>query len=382
MEDKPETAYFIDRTNRFTVEARLNGRTVKAYLPNPGRLWELLFPGAPIYLVKNGEEGLLPYTMMAVLKEGTPILLHTHMTNLVVEKLLKARLIPGLEEMEIERREATFGHSRYDFLLSSNGEAMILEVKNCTLFGKALAMFPDAVTARGSRHLEGLLEIARKGTRTGVLFVVQWPMTRYFMPEYHTDPYFSKTLLSVRERIMVKAIALRWHEDLSLDEEVRELEIPWQYIESHGKDRGSYIIILHVPGEMRISVGGLGPTFFRPGYYIYVGSALRGLTQRMARHERKRKNLFWHIDYLREQAAFHKGLAIRTPLDLECQIASRVREISEWLVPGFGSSDCGCATHLYAMETDPVKHRPFVEMLNQFRIGMIEEELERETVLH
>lgn len=373
--DHLETATFLSRPNRFTVACTVRGSPAKAYLPNPGRLWELLVPGADLLVVRNRQPATMHYTVMAVVKEGIPILLHTHLTNTVVEKLLKSRLVPGLEDAEVTKREVAFGHSRYDFLLQKADRRMILEVKNCTLFGQTLAMFPDAVTARGSRHLTGLLELAEQGEETGVLFVVQWPYTDYFMPEYHTDLDFSTTLLKVRGRIMVKAVALKWSEDLSLDIHVKELTIPWHFIERRVQDRGCYVVILHLPQDMSFSVGELGDIFFRKGYYVYVGSAKRGLTQRMARHAGKRKKLFWHIDYLRQQATFSKGLAIRTPLDLECRIANSLKEIADWSVTGFGASDCSCDTHLFGMEEDPVLSPSFVRMLCWYRIGIVEEEL-------
>ena len=201
---KLKTATFIARPNRFVVECEVDGKVVSAYLPNPGRLWELLLPGCVLYLKRNSSAAKIPYTVMAVEKDGLPVMLHTHLTNDVVEILLRKRLVPGLEDTEIVRREATFGDSRFDFLLQRNGKELVLEVKNCTLFHDRLAMFPDAVTARGSRHLRGLLELQEKGTDAGVLFVVQWPRARCFMPEYHTDFEFSKVFLKCRDTTLRK----------------------------------------------------------------------------------------------------------------------------------------------------------------------------------
>jgi sugar fermentation stimulation protein A len=353
----------------------INGKSERAYLPNPGRLWELLRPGAALVVIRNRPGLAMPYTVMAVLKEGIPVLLHTHLTNTVVEALLREGLVPGLEDAEIVKREATVGHSRYDFLLQRGGKGMILEVKNCTLFGERLAMFPDAITARGSRHLLGLKELAEKGTMTGVLFVVQWPFAEFFLPEYHTDLEFSRHLMTVHGEVLVKAIALRWYEDLTLDSTVRELAIPWEYLGGHLGDRGSYIVILHLDRDQSINIGGLGDIFFRAGFYLYVGSAKGGITQRIARHSGKRKRHFWHIDYLRQQATFHKGLPIRTNLDLECPIAESLGRIADWSVKGFGSSDCSCDTHLFGMHEDPVKLPIFIDLLLRFRIGLVEDEL-------
>ncbi len=377
IKGKLETAQFVERPNRFVVYCEQEGNPVTAYLPNPGRLWELLFPGCTLYLKKNGSMAKIPYTVMAVEKDGKPVMLHTHLTNDVVEMLLRKRLLPGFEDADIVRREATFGDSRFDFLLERGGKELVLEVKNCTLFADKLAMFPDAVTERGSRHLTGLLALQKKGADAGVLFVVQWPRARYFMPEYHTDFEFSKVFQLCRDKLLVKAVALTWQKDLSLDEEVRELTIPWEMIERKVHDKGCYIVILRLEKDSEIEVGGLRSIFFRKGYYLYAGSAKKALTKRIERHQRSRKNLFWHIDYLREKASFYKGLPIRTSDDIECALASDLTKIADWSIAGFGCSDCSCRSHLFGVEEDPIKSSNFIEMLINYRIKSVEKELER-----
>ncbi len=376
IKGKLETARFVERPNRFVVHCDQDGKPVTAYLPNPGRLWELLFPGCTLYLKKNSGMAKMPYTVMAVEKDNIPVMLHTHLTNDVVEALLRKRLLPGFEDADIVRREVTFGDSRFDFLLQRSGKELVLEVKNCTLFGDTLAMFPDAVTERGSRHLTGLLALQNKGVDAGVLFAVQWPRARYFMPEYHTDLAFSKVFQQCRDKLLVKAVALTWQKDLSLDEEAKELIIPWEMIERKVHDKGCYIVILRLENDSEIEIGGLGNIFFRKGYYLYAGSAKKALTKRIERHQRSRKNLFWHIDYLREKTSFYKGLPIRTSDDIECALASDMAKIADWSVPGFGCSDCSCRSHLFGMVKDPVKSSDFIEMLYNYRIKSVEEELE------
>lgn len=375
---KIEKAQFIERPNRFVVRCAMKGEPVDAYMPNPGRLWELLFPGTGLYLTKNRDGVKMPYTVVAMDKEGVPVLLHTHLANNVVEKLLNNSLVPGLEDARIVKREVTSGESRFDFLLEKNGQNMFLEVKNCTLFGDRLAMFPDAVTKRGNRHLEGLLGLAARGVRAGVLFVVQWPHAEYFMPEYHTDLIFSQTFLRCRDRIFVEAVALQWNENLSLGRRVKRLAIPWEMIEKKCRDSGCYILILKLEEDTEILTGGLGKVYFRKGYYVYAGSAKKALTKRIERHARKRKKLFWHIDYLREKTSFYKCLPIRTGEDVECTLAADLKKVSNWSVPGFGCSDCSCGSHLFGMDSDPLRSPVFIKMLYDYRIGSVEREITHE----
>jgi sugar fermentation stimulation protein A len=153
------------------------------------------------------------------------------------------------------------------------------------------------------------------------------------------------------------------------------MTIPWDLVEREPYDRGSYIVVLRLPRDRRITVGGLGELKFRRGYYLYAGSAMKNLTQRLARHQRLIKNHHWHIDYLREHAGYIAGIPIRTSADIECEIAGALSGIAEWQVPGFGSSDCGCPTHLVGMAEDPFLKRPFSDLLLRFRMGLLEEEL-------
>jgi len=371
-----QPALFIARPNRFVVQCLVNGRKVRAYLPNPGRLWELLFPGTKVYLTKfpPSSERKLKSLAVAVERDGMPIMLHTHNTNTVAAYLIRHNCIPGLEGAEIVKAEHTIGRSRFDFLLRKDGKDVLLEVKSCALFNGTLAMFPDAVSARATKHLLELEELSRKGFGTTVLFVVHSPRAQYFMPEHHTDLEFCRALLQVKGRVMVKAVSVEWKQDLSLGTITRELMIPWDLVEQESHDRGSYIVVLRLPRDRRITAGGLGELKFRRGYYLYAGSAMKNLTQRLARHQRLIKNHHWHIDYLREHAEHIAGIPIRTSADIECEIAGALPGIAEWQVPGFGCSDCGCPTHLVGMAEDPFMKRPFSALLLRFRMGLLEEE--------
>jgi len=369
-----EKGIFIARPNRFIVECTVNGKNVRAYLPNPGRLRELLLAGSMLYLVhQTSPSPKYPYMCMAVEKNGRPVLLHTHLNNTVARHLIEQGRIPGLEGAEIIRPEVAMGRSRFDFLLRHNGKEVLLEVKSCTLFSGKTAMFPDAVTLRGRRHLEELASLSGGKRKCAVLFLVHSAGIRYFLPEYHTDLAFSKTLLSVSREILVKAVSVSWRKDLSLGKTVRDLVIPWEVIRNEAHDRGSYIVILRLKKNEIISVGSLGAIPFRRGYYLYTGSARGNLSQRIARHQRKRKNLFWHIDYLRHHADHCASLPVRASIDLECAIAGALDKISQQSISGFGSSDCGCTSHLFFMQDDPALSPQLIQLLLDFRINRLED---------
>jgi sugar fermentation stimulation protein A len=341
-----------------------------AFLPNPGRLQELLLPGSVVHLVEENERGdrKTCFTAVAVEREGHPVMLHTHRTNEVARYLLQKGKIPGLERAVVVKSEVGVGRSRFDFLLKEEDQEILLEVKSCTLVGDRVAMFPDAVTERGARHLKELAELSEQGVRTAALFVVHWPFARLFMPDYHTDLNFSETLLQIRDRVQVISVSVCWNQDLSLSTIVKPLQIPWNYIEDEARDRGSYLLVLNLRKKQRLRIGALGRVSFEKGFYVYVGSAMANLSKRMERHKGLRKQHHWHIDELRSVSEFHTVLAIRSSVRLECDIAKALSCISEWTVPEFGSSDCSCKTHLFGFEDDPFHSRAFHNLLQYFRM--------------
>ena len=368
-------AHFISRPNRFLIRCKSKDRVLSAFLPNPGRLTELLLPGCVIHLIKESEPGerKTQYTVAAVERDGHPIMLHTHLTNEVARYLLQSGKVQGLERAEIVRSEVKAGRSRFDFLLREGKQDILLEVKSVTLVGKRVAMFPDAVTERGARHLRELAGLAEEGTRTVALFIIHWPFVRVFMPDYHTDLDFARTLLQVRDRVEIIPLSVRWNHDLSLNPKVTILKIPWSHISKEAFDGGSYLLILNLERDKKIGIGKLGEIGFKKGFYVYVGSAMANLSKRMERHRRLRKRRHWHIDDLRAEADFHSVLAIRSSTRLECEVAQAMSEIAEWAVPGFGSSDCTCKTHLFGLADDPLRSREFHRLLQRFRMDRYEE---------
>ena len=113
---------------------------------------------------------------------------------------------------------------------------------------------------------------------------------------------------------------------------------------------GSYIILIENKKRTRIKVGSLGNIIFHRGFYVYVGSAMRGLQARMERHMGKTKKTFWHIDYLLK----NRNTAIRSVYykpskkKEECEIAEKISQYGT-PVPGFGCSDCSCESHLFRL---------------------------------
>ena len=123
---------------------------------------------------------------------------------------------------------------------------------------------------------------------------------------------------------------------------------------------GTYCLILRLDEPRTVQIGKLGRRFFPEGYYVYVGSALNGLEQRVARHLSQLKKKHWHVDYLREYAKIIGTRRIYSVKRRECAISEKVGKISPGIfMRRFGSSDCRCTTHLYFFPDNPLSDPRF-----------------------
>lgn len=188
-------AEFITRPNRFLAKVRMNGKAVWAHVPDPGRLKELLIPGAKVLVqAKNGEKRKTKFALVMVYKGEELISINTLLPNRFIRFCLDNRQIPELANWTVIKPEFQVGHSRFDFLLGNGRKQMLLEVKSVTLVENRIAKFPDAVTARGLRHIQHLLELNQTGYATSVLFVVQRSDADLFQPHWSRDPAFAGAL--------------------------------------------------------------------------------------------------------------------------------------------------------------------------------------------
>jgi sugar fermentation stimulation protein A len=197
-------ARFLERPNRFVVQARLgNGHRVIAHLADPGRLRELLLPGRRLWL-RHAREPHRKTRWSAALVESPDssscVSLDTGLPNRLVGRALEEGALEELEGWRLERREYTIGTSRFDFLLQRRRgghgpRRMALEVKSVTLVEGRVGLFPDAVTARGTRHVRELTALRRSGDwAAAVLFVLQRPDADRIMPDARIDPDFARAL--------------------------------------------------------------------------------------------------------------------------------------------------------------------------------------------
>lgn len=365
-----ESGLFLSRVNRFVTEVEVEGAITKAYLPNPGRLIELLLPGTELVLSPDISKGKLPYTVLACRKNKHHVLLHTHLTNKIVRHLLEKGLVSAFADYQVVRAEPVYKNHRFDLLLKNKNtaEKYYLEVKSTTLFEGPYAMFPDAVTARGTKHLLKLQELAQTGVKTGCLFVVMSPEAKFFLPAYSIDPLFAQTFLQVKDEVSLKALALGFDESFSQVDTIKEMTIPYGTFEEELRDGGYYLLLLRLDKKWQLEVGSLGKISFEEGYYVYAGSAKQGLSKRISRHKRKTKKKHWHIDYLTAVADKIEALSFVSTKDRECSLAAEVSAEAAGTVPKFGSSDCRCPAHLFYFAQNPTENLSFIKIIQKHRL--------------
>lgn len=204
-------ARFVARPNTFLVEARLDsGGIVAAHMADRGRLLTKLVPEARLVLGhKAGAKRKTQYQVAGVYGDDQLISLDTQLPNRLIEAALRVQaLLPFAEYMHVER-EVTLGASRFDFGVAHEPPSgkrygadcpCVIEVKSVGDVENGIALFPDAPTSRGRRHLLELADLAEHGKRTAVIFVVQRGDGEAVAVNRAIDPDFADTLAEVAQR--------------------------------------------------------------------------------------------------------------------------------------------------------------------------------------
>lgn len=205
---------FIKRLNRFAALVDVDRREYLAHIPNSGRLGELLVPGyrtllapAPPHTARK-----TAYDLALVDTGGALASADARLPNRLVAEALAAGQLPQFAGYPEVQPESTFGDSRLDFRLTGPAGVCYVETKSVTLVEDGVALFPDAPTLRGVKHLHSLMAAQDAGCRAAVLFVVQRADADAFTPHDAADPLLGQTL---RQAVAagVSAYAYRCHLD-------------------------------------------------------------------------------------------------------------------------------------------------------------------------
>ncbi|QSS98388.1 DNA/RNA nuclease SfsA [Pontibacillus sp. ALD_SL1] len=207
FEQKLYKATFIERPNRFILHCKLDeeGEMVRVHLPDPGRLKELLQYGATIYLRYSDKKDRKTKWSAVLVHDpldGTLVSLQTTLVNHLIEKALKENKLKDFEQFTYKAREYRKGRSRWDFYVSKGDLHHLIEVKSVSLGVKGVGYFPDAITKRGTKHVQELTSIVTEGSEWlgTILFVCQRNDLHSVRPAKHIDPTFAKALQEAKHR--------------------------------------------------------------------------------------------------------------------------------------------------------------------------------------
>ena len=216
---------FQSRPNRFIACVEIDGISEIVHVKNTGRCRELLLPGSRVYLsVSDNPSRKTRYDLIAVEKQcnGAASLLinmDSQMPNAAVEEWLRAGNLFSSDA--VIRREVKYGNSRFDFCIADGHRKIFLEVKGVTLEENGIAMFPDAPTERGVKHVQELMQCRKDGYEACILFVIQMKGVTLFRPNDSTHPAFGEVLRKA-ERSGVKILAI----DCRVTPDSMELDAP------------------------------------------------------------------------------------------------------------------------------------------------------------
>ncbi len=189
---------FLSRPNRFIAKVFIDDKEETVHVKNTGRCRELLTDRAEVFLsVSSNPQRKTKYDLVAVRKGKKLINMDSQIPNDVAEEYLKKGNL--FSENAAIRREVTYGKSRFDFYIEDENEKIFLEVKGVTLENDGIAMFPDAPTERGIKHINELVSLASQGYKAYILFVIQMEDVFLFKPNDVTHKAFGDALREAKK---------------------------------------------------------------------------------------------------------------------------------------------------------------------------------------
>lgn len=208
------TGTLVRRYQRFLADVILDsGETVTVHCPNSGSMTGCAVPGSRVILSRSDRPGRkYPCTWELVEVGGCWIGVNTGITPALVREGIDSGVVTELQGYGTIRPEVRCGNSRLDLLLSGERGNCWVEVKNVTLAERGMALFPDAVTERGQKHLTELMTLVRGGERGVIFFVVQRGDCRAMAPADRIDPRYG---ILLREAVGCGVEALAYLAEVS-----------------------------------------------------------------------------------------------------------------------------------------------------------------------
>ncbi len=193
----------LKRYKRFLADIKLDDHSeITIYCPNTGSMRSCSTPGSRVYFSKShNPKRKYPHTLEMIREQSTWVGVNTGLTNhLVVEAIEQGKIAEFKEVDSIQQEIKTSAGTRLDILLTQDLNKTYIEVKNCSLVEEGMAMFPDAVTSRGTKHLRELAALVSKGHRGVIFYLVQRMDADCFTPAEAIDPLYAETLSEVHRQ--------------------------------------------------------------------------------------------------------------------------------------------------------------------------------------
>lgn len=191
------SAVLLKRYKRFLADVRLaDGQTLTVHCPNPGSMLGCSTPGSPVIISRSDNPARkYPWTLEMVQEHGVWIGVHTGRANTLVREALENGAIDDFgRPVTITQEVVVSAKSRLDFMIETDRGQVYVEVKNCSLAEDRTALFPDAVTVRGAKHIAELVHLTEAGFAAAVLFCVQRGDVDRCMPAVRIDPAYARAV--------------------------------------------------------------------------------------------------------------------------------------------------------------------------------------------
>lgn len=188
--------HLLTRLNRFIAEVVIEGKVEQAHIKNTGRLTELLQKNTEVVLERaENPNRKTKYSLIAVNKNGKWVNVDSQAPNKIAHEALQKGALAEFGRVKLINREATYGNSRFDlYYETDDDEKGFIEVKGVTLEQNGIAMFPDAPTKRGAKHVSELIDAVRHGYAATILFIAQMEGCRQFASNWEMDRAFAEEL--------------------------------------------------------------------------------------------------------------------------------------------------------------------------------------------
>lgn len=187
---------FVDRPNRFIANCEINGKSQLCHVKNTGRCKELFVEGTMVYLQKaNNPNRKTLYDLIAVRKGNRLINIDSQIVNGAALEYMPVLF----DNIKLIKPERVYGNSRFDIYLETETDKIFVEIKGVTLEKDGTALFPDAPTERGVKHLKELQKAVLDGYKAYVLFVIQMDNISHFEPNKETHPEFAEELKNAQK---------------------------------------------------------------------------------------------------------------------------------------------------------------------------------------